>query len=84
MGRLTTQAMIENFDANEKSLKLHLTANFFPPVHIDFIQPAKKAIIMVREDKGNDSITMPNGVTKTAWEIVEGLRLEEFLNDWED
>tara|TARA_R100000008_G_C3581315_1_gene168703 strand:- start:379 stop:630 length:252 start_codon:yes stop_codon:yes gene_type:complete len=78
MGRASLQSMIEISD-EERALRWHLTGNFFPPIHIDFIEPAQKAINLVREDKGEEIIEMPNGKSRTAWQIVEGLKLEEFL-----
>jgi len=82
MGRLATMDML-NQTSEEKALRWHLTGNFFPPIHPDFIEPAQQAINMVREDKGEEIIEMPNGISKTAWQIVEGLRLEDFLNNEE-
>lgn len=84
MGRSTTQSILSLTSDDERALRWHLTGNFFPPIDLDFMKPALKAIKLVREDKGEDSITMPNGITKTAWEIVEGLRLEDFLNNEEE
>lgn len=83
MGRLATQSMIEVSD-DERALRWHLTGNFFPPIHIDFMEPALEAIKLVRKDKGEEIIEMPNGISKTAWQIVEGLRLEDFLNNEEE
>lgn len=83
MGRLATQSMIESTN-KDQALKWHLTGNFYPPIHTDFIESAQKAIEFVDDNKGDDYITMPNGVTKTAWKIVEGLRLEDFLNNEEE
>jgi hypothetical protein len=83
MGRLATMDML-NQTSEDKALRWHLTGNFFPPIDPDFIEPAQKAINMVKEDKGDDSITMPNGITRTAWQIIEGLRLEDFLNNEEE
>ena len=83
MGRLATIDML-NQTSEEKALRWHLTGNFFPAIHPDFIEPAQKAINLVRDDKGEDSITMPNGITRTAWQIIEGLRLEDFLNNEEE
>jgi len=83
MGRLATMDML-NQTSEEKALRWHLTGNFFPPIHPDFIEPAQQAINMVREDKGEEIIEMPNGISKTAWQIVEGLRLEDFLNNEEE
>ena len=83
MGRLATMDML-NQTSEEKALRWHLTGNFFPPIHIDFMEPAREAIKLVREDKGEEIIEMPNGISKTAWQIVEGLRLEDFLNNEEE
>ena len=47
MGRLATQSMIEVSD-DERALRWHLTGNFFPPIHIDFMEPALEAIKLVK------------------------------------
>ena len=67
--------------SEDERLAIHLSANFYPPVHPDFKVPAKAAIEHVNKHQHQTPITMPNGVTKSAWEIVEGLRLDTFLDD---
>lgn len=70
----------------------HLRYNHFPPVHEDFIPVAERAIelaqeaIWMDEQQGWDTvIEMPNGVSLTVSEIVEGLHLDFFLEaDEED
>ena len=62
-------------------LSIHLSGNFYPPIHPDFKVPAKAAIEHVNNRQGQTPITMPNGVTKTAFQIVEGLHLDSFIHD---
>ena len=80
MGRHSTEDML-NYADLDTTLEWHLKGNHFPPVHSDFIPSAKKAIEHVNSRQGQTPITMPNGITKTAYEIVEGLHLDAFLDD---
>lgn len=64
-------------------LRIHLQGNHYPPVHPDFIPACKEAIAACNEENYNKKIKMCNGITKTAYEIVEGLHLDSFL-DQED
>ena len=70
----------------DEALRYQLECNHYPPVHRSFIPIAKKAIKICQQglDEDNSSlynkrIKMPNGLTKTAAEIVEGLHLHSFL-----
>ena len=83
MGRTQAMGMAEAVDEGQvdirAALHYHLTANHFPPVDPSFVDTAIEAIEKVDEDEPEHQITMPNGITKAAWEIVEGLHLEPFL-----
>lgn len=62
-------------------LIFHLTSNHYPPISIDFIPTCKKAIKLGNEARFQDMIRMPNGIIKSVADIIEGLHLEEFLED---
>ena len=75
-------AYIEDFKGRvteDERLRIHLKHNHFPPVPDDFMAPAAEALALVIEQKGQQPITLPNGITKTAWEIVDGLNMHDFL-----
>ena len=78
MGRLALEDMLNHADA-DTALDWHLRGNHFPPIHPDFHPSAKQAIELCNARQGQTPITMPNGITKTAIGIVEGLHLESFL-----
>ena len=61
-------------------LEIHLTSNHFPPIHPDFHPMAREAIVRVNAGQGMVPIDLPNGITKTAFEIVDGLHLHQFLD----
>ena len=81
MGRM----YIEGFMGIEKNidvlLEIHLTGNHFPPVSLSFIPTCKKAIDYCNKGKYDKEIKMPNGKTKTASFIVEGLHLDSFIDE---
>ena len=79
MGRQWIEGFMENEKDIDTLLHIHLRGNHYPPVHTDFIPTCKQAIEFCNEGKYNKKIKMPNGITKTALEIVEGLHLESFL-----
>lgn len=80
MGRLAADDMVATVDT-KTALYWHLRSNHYPPVHSDFIPTAEQAIEYVNKRQGQVPIVMPNGLTKTAYEIVEGLHLDSFLSD---
>jgi hypothetical protein len=85
MGRLAIEDMLNHTDV-ESALHWHLVGNHFPPIHEDFHPAAKQAIEFVNNHQPLVPITLPNGIIKTAREIVAGLHLESFLEDhcWDD
>ena len=96
MGHLQAQEMAEHAGL-DAGLHWHLTSNHFPPVHPDFIPVAKQAVLNAAfaimdedDDLWERQITMPNGITKTVGEIVDGLHLDAFIDrvldehDWVD
>lgn len=83
MGRQWIEGFIENETDIETLLSIHLTGNHYPPVSKDFIPSCKEAIECCNSEDYNKQIKMPNGVTKSASFIVEGLHLETFLDEQE-
>ena len=78
MGRLAAEDMLNHADF-DTALDWHLRGNMFPPIHSDFHPAAKRAIECVNKRQGETPIDLPNGLTRTANYIVEGLHLESFL-----
>jgi hypothetical protein len=68
----------------EEMLRYHLQYNHYPPVHPSFIPVAQEAIDKANNGEWEFEILMPNGITKSAGEIVEGLHLECFLDQVEE
>jgi hypothetical protein len=83
MGRTSLQDTL-NYTKKEQALKWHLQANHFPPVSSDFLPAARKAIKEGNKGNWSKEIKMPNGVIKKVSEIIEGLHLDEFLDNQEE
>jgi len=66
------------------SLEYHLQYNHFPPVDLVFVDIALEAIACVNGDNCDTMITMPNGIKKSAGDIVDELHLEFYLEEGED
>jgi hypothetical protein len=83
-----TQASEMNEWADRKTaLSWHLQSNHFPPVHLDFLPVAEWAIDLheryaagIDDDFQHETITMPNGIVKSAPEVIDGLHLWPFLS----
>lgn len=58
----------------------HLQYNHYPPVSLVFVPAARQAIEHVADGDFDTPVTMANGVTLTAGEIVEQLHLDGFLD----
>lgn len=80
MGRTALEDMLNHANVDQ-ALHWHLTNNHFPPIHEDFHPAAQQAIDLVNKRQGQTPITLPNGIVKTAYEIIEGLHLDSFLDD---
>ena len=82
MGNNYIQGFMEVENDLDTLLMIHLTGNHYPPVSADFIPVCKEAIKHCNSirSKYTKIITMPNGIKKTAWEIVDGLHLECFID----
>ena len=66
------------------ALKWHLRSNHYPPVHSSFIPIAKEAIEHANDEDWDHTIDMPNGLTRTVAQIIEGLHLQSFLEREEE
>ncbi len=60
-------------------LEHHLRYNHYPPISVSFADVAEQAIDACEFGDDERKITMPNGVTLHAHEIVEQLHLDSFL-----
>lgn len=63
----------------DQALTWHLRGNHYPPIHLDFLASAKKAIELANEGDFTTEITLPNGKVKTVGGIIEGLHLDSFV-----
>ena len=79
MGRLQAEEMAVWQKDRHQGLIWHLQSNHYPPIGIEFVPVAEKAIDKVIQGEYNFSIKMPNNKTLTAGEIVEGLHLEPWV-----
>ena len=68
----------------EAALEDHLRYGHFPPVSQDFIPTCLRAIECANTEEFDTEIEMPNGITKTAGEICDGLHLWAFIDDEEE
>lgn len=60
-------------------LGIHLSCNFFPPIHPAFVASAEEAIDEARNGNWDKQITLPNKRVTTVDNIVSDLHLEEFI-----
>jgi hypothetical protein len=82
MGNMTALALAEGVDqltSLKGALAIHLASNHYPPVHPIFIDTCVEAINYAKCEDWDIIIDMPNGVSKTVGEIVEGLHLSAFI-----
>jgi hypothetical protein len=70
---------MRNFLAEERALEWHLQSNHYPPINLVFMDTARKALAAARDEEWDKEIEMPNGLVKTAAQIVEDMHLEAFL-----
>lgn len=61
------------------ALQIHLQGNHYPLVSPDFIPICKAAIVACNVEDYDKVLLMPNGINKTAAEVVDGLHLDSFL-----
>lgn len=83
MGRMGAEGFAELVEEGqatlEASLVWHLQANHYPPVPTAFLPVALEAIERAQDEDWDHVITMPNDVTLSVGEIVDGLHLESFV-----
>ena len=77
---MTTKDII-SMDAK---LKYHLQYNHYPPIDLVFMDIAKEAIELAKEEKWNTVLELPNKIKKEVCEIIEDLHLDWFLEPSED
>lgn len=80
MGRLQAEEMVSILQ-QDQALRWHLQSNHYPPINEVFIPVAKEAIEKGNQEDWDYVIKMPNGVSKTVAQIIEGLHLESFLDE---
>lgn len=80
MDRLQAEEMASQL-SQDQALRWHLQYNHYPPVSEVFTPVAKEAIDKANEKDWDSVIEMPDGVSKTAAQIIEGLHLESFLDE---
>lgn len=68
----------------DQALTWHLRGNHYPPVHLDFLPSAKKAIELANENDWTTEIQLPNGKILTVAAIVSGLHLDSFIQSGEE
>lgn len=83
MGYMRAAEMIA-FAGRDAALQDHLQCNLYPPVTLAVVPYAEEAIDRCRDGEWDAEITFPNGTVQTAAQVVEGLRLEAFLNAEEE
>lgn len=62
-------------------MHIHLNQNHFPPIHEVFIESAMRAIDLANTNNWDARLVLPNGLERSVADIIEGLHLEEFLED---
>jgi hypothetical protein len=83
MGNQMTQDLAESGLDLDTALRVHLSANHYPPVDAVFIPVAKKAIALAEKGEWEAELTYPNGLVRSVAHTVEGLHLEWFIDDSE-
>ena len=90
MGALHTQETKNMIDTGminlEQGLIYQLQNNHYPPISLDFLPAAKKAIKYAQSaidnaepELWNKVIKLPNGKKLTVSTIIEGMHLSDFL-----
>ncbi len=80
MGRMYIEGFKDQGIGLDQLLKIHLTGNHYPPVSLDFIPACKEAIEYCNAEESTSDVMLPNGIKKEAWQVVEGLHLDSFLD----
>ena len=80
MGRQYIEGFMDQDISLDQLLTIHLQGNHYPPVSVEFVPVCKEVIDHCNNEEYDHVITMPNGIKKTAYDIVEGLHLDTFLD----
>lgn len=85
MGAMHAEEMAAAAGEGEVSMRMalnwHLQSNHFPPVHTVFVDSAMKAIRLVADEEYDEVLELPNGIHKSAIDIVEELHLWPFVDN---
>jgi hypothetical protein len=81
MGSTYLQGIMDTGLNIRAKLEWHLTGNCYPPIHHDFHETAFNAIKLVAEGKSEQLMKLPNGISLKAWQIVDQLYLEFFVEE---
>ena len=88
MGRQFIEGFLAEGVQKEVALNYHLQYNHYPPVSTDFVPAFMKAIEAGYEAEWNDEwdidIELPNGKIRTASQIIEGLNLDAFFDNYDE
>jgi hypothetical protein len=69
----------------EMAISIHLQSNHYPPVPLSMVEPCIQAIDFAYEDKWDETIEMPDGITykgetcAPVWAIIEQHHLHAWL-----
>ena len=63
----------------EQAIAWHLVNNFIPPQPVELTDYCIKAISACNDSDPDRAISLPGGVTVTAGELIEDLRLEDMV-----
>jgi len=81
MGSAYIRGFLDRGVERKQALTIHLRHNHYPPVHLSFLKSAENAIEAYEDGECDTQIDLPNGLIKTASEIINGLHLEPFLSE---
>jgi hypothetical protein len=88
MGSLYAEGLAESVEDSmidlRQAILIHLSSNHYPPVHPSFADVALRAIEAASQGRADEDILMPNGLTRSAYFIMEGLHLWSFLPEGDD
>jgi len=77
---LQIQEMVRFLMDPDGSLTFHLH-NLYPPIRLDWLPVASKAIRLANEGRWDEAIQYPNGLERTVGFTIKGLSLETFLDN---
>lgn len=84
MGHMQAGEMAEYADL-DTALRWHLESNHFPPLPVELVETAKRAITLANDDQWDELVELPAGITYrgetsvVVWAAVESMHLETFL-----